>query len=190
MSNKKPVNLSLTAALAALSGLSVSDTAVAAVQSTESTKVNSPADVNAAGQQAEPNAFFRMGDDLLNFIVTQAADGTIIAQHRSTHLRYRTRCIAHTIPAGSRRMRPILPLSFKSRRRTQRSRQSAAYRLIGTAHCDIAKSDTRWICKITARNDLPKGISIDATCYEKFLNLITDENVRQSVNKKTEGVET
>jgi len=81
MANKSPKIMSLAAALAAL-------TATAAV-------ISSPADATTAsprestapdaGQTSDlvPNQIVSGGKDLLGFIVTKAADGTVLAQHVS-----------------------------------------------------------------------------------------------------------
>jgi len=73
--------LSIGAALASLSGLSVqgAEAKVAVVND----------DASAAAKQAldsaKPlaNAHFQAGEDLLGFVMTRQADGTIVAQHSS-----------------------------------------------------------------------------------------------------------
>jgi hypothetical protein len=84
MSNKRPVVFSLAAALASLLGVSTTDkSAVAAIEPAEGSGSNQATDAIAAGNEIEPNAFYQMGDDLMSFLVTRSADGTIVAQHRS-----------------------------------------------------------------------------------------------------------
>jgi His-Xaa-Ser system protein HxsD len=60
---------------------------------------------------------------------------------------------------------------------------AAAYRLIGTAVCQIDKSDARLVCRVT-----PIG-QVDAeNLRARFLELVTDENVREGLRVKTEPV--
>jgi His-Xaa-Ser system protein HxsD len=67
--------------------------------------------------------------------------------------------------------------------------RAAAYRLIGVAHCDIKKTETQWTCRIVARNDPPRGATLDAEALRStFLDLVTDENLRLAINEKTKGV--
>lgn len=57
---------------------------------------------------------------------------------------------------------------------------AAAYRLIGTATCEITKVDDRWVCRLVpARN----GAS-DLRAH--FRDLVTDENLRETIAAKTE----
>jgi hypothetical protein len=81
MAEKSRSLLSIGAALASLSGLSV--------QGAEAkiTVVNDDA-TTPAKQALDPaklaaNAHFQVGEDLLGFVMTKQADGTIIAQHSS-----------------------------------------------------------------------------------------------------------
>jgi hypothetical protein len=80
--SKKPIKLiSLAAALAALSGT------VGLVPSPAEAKVRNGdtadtlKDMRTDGPQ--PNVFMTVGNDLLGLIVTNAADGTVLAQHSS-----------------------------------------------------------------------------------------------------------
>ena len=72
---------SLTAALAALSGIAAigSTLAVANSAGTEDENVTPQARTNAG----KANVFLPAGEDLLGLIVTTAADGTVVAQHES-----------------------------------------------------------------------------------------------------------
>jgi His-Xaa-Ser system protein HxsD len=61
---------------------------------------------------------------------------------------------------------------------------AAAYRLIGTATCQIDKRGDRFICRLN-----PPGQSDDAdSLRSRYLQLVTDENVRESLRAKTEPV--
>jgi His-Xaa-Ser system protein HxsD len=60
---------------------------------------------------------------------------------------------------------------------------AAAYRLIGIAACQIDKRDGRYVCRLT-----PSG-QLDAdSLRSRYLQLVTDENVRENVRAKTEPV--
>lgn len=63
--------------------------------------------------------------------------------------------------------------------------QAAAYRLIGTATCQIDQTADRWVCKL-----LPISGSIKDTEALKiqFLDLVTDENLRERIAQRTDGV--
>ena len=69
--------------------------------------------------------------------------------------------------------------------------EAAAYRLIGTATCQIKRTDGRFICDLagqsgkTANERLPD--SPDAL-KSHFLYLVTDENLRARLAAKTEGM--
>ena len=81
MAKKFPQLLSLSAALAALTGVAslAPTTAAASIPTTDQ------ADAAQKGQIAKgaPNVFFPVGNDLLGLIITTAADGTVLAQHYS-----------------------------------------------------------------------------------------------------------
>jgi hypothetical protein len=79
MVEKSKIVLSLGAALASLTGMSV--------QGAEA-KVVVTNDVSASAAEntitkLEPNAHYQVGEDLLGFVMTKHADGTIVAQHAS-----------------------------------------------------------------------------------------------------------
>lgn len=63
--------------------------------------------------------------------------------------------------------------------------QAAAYRLIGTATCQIDRTADRWVCKLMpisgSRKDT-EAIKI------QFLDMVTDENLRERIAQQTEGV--
>jgi hypothetical protein len=79
MTKKSKILLSLGAALASLTGMSV--------QSAEAKPVTGN-DVSASTAEntaikLEPNAHYQVGEDLLGFVMTKHADGTVVAQHAS-----------------------------------------------------------------------------------------------------------
>jgi His-Xaa-Ser system protein HxsD len=66
---------------------------------------------------------------------------------------------------------------------------AAAYRLIGTATCQIDRVGDRYICRVTPSTSLQKRESLSGDdLRERFLNLVSDENLRIRVAQKTEGV--
>ena len=79
MVEKSRILLSLGAALASLTGMSVQGAEAKAAVGNEA---SSSAAENAA-TKLEPNAHYQVGEDLLGFVMTKQADGTIVAQHSS-----------------------------------------------------------------------------------------------------------
>lgn len=76
-------------------------------------------------------------------------------------------------------MDPIV-VEFDCGAQSQSALHAAAYRLIGTATCEIGKSDERWICRLTPT-------AKDASDLRaRFLDLVTDENLRETIAAKTE----
>jgi His-Xaa-Ser system protein HxsD len=66
---------------------------------------------------------------------------------------------------------------------------AAAYRLIGTATCRIDRVGDRYVCRLAPTANPQKGGALGADdLRERFLNLVTDENLRTRVAEKTEGV--
>lgn len=60
---------------------------------------------------------------------------------------------------------------------------AAAYRLVGTAACHIDKADGRYVCRLTAT-----GADDADALGAQYLQLVTDENLRESLRAKTEPV--
>jgi His-Xaa-Ser system protein HxsD len=61
---------------------------------------------------------------------------------------------------------------------------AAAYRLLDVAHCSIEKHGNRFVCRLT-----PKASVTDAEAVRlRFLDTVTDENLRQTLAAKTEPV--
>lgn len=77
-SNIKISVLSLAAALAALGTVITPDTADAALMAPPDSRSS-----NTPLLSGDANLFYSVGDDLMAFTVTRAADGTLVAQHRS-----------------------------------------------------------------------------------------------------------
>jgi His-Xaa-Ser system protein HxsD len=82
-----------------------------------------------------------------------------------------------------------LAVDFDSSIQTLGALEAAAYRLIGTATCQIERVADRFVCRLTARIDLPRREQPSAEFLKvQFLNLVTDENLRARVAEKTNDV--
>ena len=66
--------------------------------------------------------------------------------------------------------------------------RAAAYRLIGRAACKIDATDDMLICRLAPVGDRNGSPLDNETLRANFLELITDEILRESVSAKTEGV--
>jgi hypothetical protein len=80
MAEKSKILLSLGAALASLSGLSLQG---AEAKIAVNDDANTPAKQALDSAKLAANAHFQVGEDLLGFVMTKQADGTIVAQHSS-----------------------------------------------------------------------------------------------------------
>jgi His-Xaa-Ser system protein HxsD len=65
--------------------------------------------------------------------------------------------------------------------------QAAAYRLIGTATCQIDRTADRWVCTITPISGSKKSQD-SAALKIQFLDFVTDENLRERIALRTDGV--
>lgn len=68
--------------------------------------------------------------------------------------------------------------------------QAAGYRLIGTATCQIDQVADRFVCRLTPVGDLAgKRLPDDPDSLRAhFLNLVTDENLRERIAARTDGM--
>jgi His-Xaa-Ser system protein HxsD len=67
--------------------------------------------------------------------------------------------------------------------------EAAAYRLIGTATCQIDRVADRYACRLAPSSNPQKGAALSSDdLKERFLNLVADENLRTRIAEKTEGV--
>ncbi|MFD6350941.1 hypothetical protein [Nocardia tengchongensis] len=60
--------------------------------------------------------------------------------------------------------------------------QEAAYRLIGQAACQIDEAAGRFVCRLTPSQQQLQGDELRV----HFLNLVTDENLREKVGRETD----
>jgi His-Xaa-Ser system protein HxsD len=66
---------------------------------------------------------------------------------------------------------------------------AAAYRLIGSASCQIELAGEFWDCRLTAVHQSKDGATITSDeLRSRFLDLVTDENLRVRVAAKTDRV--
>lgn len=82
-----------------------------------------------------------------------------------------------------------IAVDFDSGIQSLHALDAAAYRLIGTATCQIDRVGDRYVCHLTPSASPQKrdGFSPDEL-REQFLNLVTDENLRARVAERTDGV--
>jgi His-Xaa-Ser system protein HxsD len=67
--------------------------------------------------------------------------------------------------------------------------QAAAYRLIGTATCEIDQVAGRLVCRLTpVANPHKKATYDSAALRTHFFDLVTDENLRERIAARTDGV--
>ncbi|WP_225645549.1 hypothetical protein [Bradyrhizobium australafricanum] len=80
-------------------------------------------------------------------------------------------------------------VDFDARIQSLSALDAAAYRLIGTATCQIDQAGDRYLCRLVSSVNPQKGTVLSsAELKERFLNLVADENLRIRVAEKTEGV--
>ena len=66
---------------------------------------------------------------------------------------------------------------------------AAAYRLIGTATCQVDRAGDRYLCRLVSSANPQKGAVLGPDeLKERFLNLVADENLRARVAERTDGV--
>lgn len=58
--------------------------------------------------------------------------------------------------------------------------REAAYRLIGLASCQIDEAGDRYLCRLT-----PAKTGADDDVRRRFLDLVTDENLREKIAAET-----
>jgi His-Xaa-Ser system protein HxsD len=67
--------------------------------------------------------------------------------------------------------------------------QAAAYRLIGTGTCQIDQVEDRFLCRLNpVRNPTSRATPNSQGLREHFLDLVTDENLRERISTRTDGV--
>jgi His-Xaa-Ser system protein HxsD len=80
-------------------------------------------------------------------------------------------------------------VEFDSSVQSLHALDAAAYRLIGTATCQIDRAADRYVCRLTPTANPHKGAPLSPDdLKERFLNLVTDENLRARVADRTDGI--
>jgi His-Xaa-Ser system protein HxsD len=74
-------------------------------------------------------------------------------------------------------------VEFDAATQSLASLNAAAYRLSGTAACHIDEAGGRYLCRLSA----PSASDLD-TLRHRYLQLVTDENVREALRSRTEPV--
>ncbi|WP_298875730.1 hypothetical protein [uncultured Bradyrhizobium sp.] len=85
-------------------------------------------------------------------------------------------------------LRISIAVDFDAGVQTLDALQAAAYRLIGIATCRIEKIDGRFICYLDAEGRLPRPAEEAEKLRTRFIDLVTDENLRARLAEKTSGV--
>jgi His-Xaa-Ser system protein HxsD len=82
-----------------------------------------------------------------------------------------------------------ISVDFDSSVQSLHALDAAAYRLIGTATCQIDRAADRYVCRLIPSGKPQKSAALGPDdLKEQFLNLVADENVRARVADRTEGV--
>lgn len=76
-----------------------------------------------------------------------------------------------------------ISLRFDASTQSLDALRSAAYRILDIANCEISKDNEYWICLLSAKIEVA-----ETTLKSRFLDLVTDENIRESLATKTEPV--
>lgn len=82
-----------------------------------------------------------------------------------------------------------LLVDFDAQTQSLPALQAAAYRLLDTASCQIEHEGDRYICRLSVRavRSGERPATPDAARL-RFLDLVTDENLRERIAGKTESV--
>ena len=101
----------------------------------------------------------------------------------------RTPLTIRTTQASNERMLPEILVEFDSATQSLAALNAAAYRLIGTATCQIEQDGNRYLCRLSSREAVDKNRSADLDAVRaQFIDLVTDENLRERLAAKTEPV--
>ncbi|MBR1335341.1 hypothetical protein U7859_02155 [Bradyrhizobium ottawaense] len=93
---------------------------------------------------------------------------------------------AAKLPAASQ---VEVAVDFDSSIQSLSALDAAAYRLIGSATCQVERAGDRYICRLVSSGNPQKGAALSSDeLKERFLYLVADENLRIRVAEKTDGV--
>ena len=152
MAEKSKVVLSLGAALASLTGMSVQG---AEAKSVIADEVSAATAENTA-IKLQPNAHYQVGEDLLGFVMTKQADGTIVAQHALACFS----CVSCLKPLRLPASPVELAVDFDSSVQSLGALDAAVYRLIGTATCRVDRVGDRYVCRLAPTANPQKGAAL------------------------------
>ena len=80
-------------------------------------------------------------------------------------------------------------IEFDRRTHSLDALRAAAYRLIGRATCKIDSAENSFVCRLEPGASYCSGGRVDHEMLRaNFLELVTDETLRESISSKTEGV--
>ena len=83
----------------------------------------------------------------------------------------------------------VVAVDFDSSIQSLSALDAAAYRLIGSATCQVDRAGDRYICRLVSSGNPQKGAVLSSDeLKERFLYLVADENLRIRIAEKTEGV--
>ena len=89
-------------------------------------------------------------------------------------------------PAGSS---VGIAVDFDSSIQSLGALEAAVYRLIGTATCQIDRDADKFVCRLTPSGPPQRRDSLSSDeLKERFLNLVSDENLRARVAERTDGI--
>jgi len=74
-------------------------------------------------------------------------------------------------------------VEFRKRDQSLGALQEAAYRLIGDGSCQIQSIDEAYVCQLTPAGSRKQA---DLDLRARFLDLVTDENLREKISAQTE----
>jgi His-Xaa-Ser system protein HxsD len=77
---------------------------------------------------------------------------------------------------------PDIVVDFSASMQSLGALREAAYRIIGQAACHIDEVDGRYVCRLSASQPQLPGEELRT----HFLNLVTDENLREKVSGETD----
>jgi His-Xaa-Ser system protein HxsD len=81
-----------------------------------------------------------------------------------------------------------ITVDFDSSIQSLAALEAAAYRLIGTATCQIDRVADRFVCRLTRPTNSKRDSLSSDDLKVRFLDLVADENLRTRVAEKTDGV--
>jgi His-Xaa-Ser system protein HxsD len=82
-----------------------------------------------------------------------------------------------------------ISVEFGAAAQSRAALDAAAYRLIGSASCQIELVQDIWVCQLTpARQSRDSTPTPPDELRARFIDLVTDENLRERVAAKTDRV--